>query len=62
MSAGAYCLVGGSVSERSQGSRSIETAGLPMGSLSSSASSSVSLIQPQESTASVHWLGVNVCI
>jgi hypothetical protein len=29
--AGVYCLVGGSVSERSQGSRLIETAGPPIG-------------------------------
>lgn len=34
-----WCLVGGSVSERSQGSRLLEAAGLPMGSISSSASS-----------------------
>ena len=53
------CLVGGSVSERSQGSRLVETAGLPMGS-SSSASSSLSLIQPQESLASV-GLGICAC-
>jgi hypothetical protein len=41
------CLVGGSVSERFQGYRLVETAGLPMGSSSSSASSSLSLIQPR---------------
>jgi hypothetical protein len=45
------------VSERSQGSRLLKTASLPMES-SSSASSSFSLIQPQGSIASVHWLGV----
>ena len=56
------CLVGGSVSERSQGSRLVETAGLPMGLPSSSASSSFSLIQSQESPASVHWLGIIICI
>ena len=33
LSAGIYCLVGGSVSERSQGSRIVDTAGLPMGKL-----------------------------
>jgi hypothetical protein len=37
-SAGVCCLVGGSVSERSRGSRSVETTGLPMGPPSSSAS------------------------
>jgi hypothetical protein len=46
---GACCLVGGSVSERSQGSRLVETAGFLMGLLSSSVSSSFSLIQPQDS-------------
>jgi hypothetical protein len=35
------CLVGDSVSERSQESRLIETAGIPMGSSSSSAFSSL---------------------
>jgi hypothetical protein len=48
--------------ERSWGSRLIETVGPPTGSLSSSASSSLSLIQPQGSAAFVHWLGVNICI
>ena len=33
-----------------------------MGSLYSSSSSSYSLIQPLLSPASVHWLGVNICI
>jgi len=47
------------VSERSQGSRLIETAGPPIGSLSSPASSSFSLIQPQGSAVSVHWLDAN---
>jgi hypothetical protein len=47
-------LVGGPVSERSWGSRLIETVtGLP----SSLASSRFSLIQPQGSAASLHWLG-----
>jgi hypothetical protein len=32
------------------------------GAASSAASSSFSLIQPQGSRASVHWLGVNICI
>jgi hypothetical protein len=40
ISAGECCLVGGSVSERSWRPRSVETAGLPMGLPSSSASSS----------------------
>ena len=43
-------------------SRLIETAGLPIGSPCSSASSSFFLIQPQGSAPSVHWLGVNICI
>ena len=42
MSAGVCCLVGGPVSERSQGSRLVETAGIPMGLPSSSAFSSFS--------------------
>jgi hypothetical protein len=50
------------VPERSQGSRSIETAGLPVGLPFSSASSRFLLIQPQESPAYVHWLGVKICI
>jgi hypothetical protein len=50
------------MSERSQGSRSVETAGLPMRLPFSSASSSLSLIQPQGSPASVHWLGVSICV
>jgi hypothetical protein len=55
-------LVGGSVSERSQGPGLVETADLSMGSSSSSTSSSFSLIQPpQGSPASVHWLGVRIC-
>jgi hypothetical protein len=49
------CLVGGSVSERSQWSRLVETDGLPMGPPFSSASSSLSLIQPQGSFMSVQW-------
>jgi hypothetical protein len=61
MSAGVCCLVGGSVSERSQGSRLIETAGPLTGSPSSSASSSFPLIQQQGLAASVHWLPANIC-
>jgi hypothetical protein len=41
ISAGVSCLVCSSVSERSQGSRSVETAALPMGPPYSSASSSL---------------------
>ena len=52
-------LVGGSVSERSLGSRLVETVDLPMGSPSSSTSSSLSLFQPQ---TSVHWLGISICV
>jgi hypothetical protein len=54
-------LVGGSVSERSQRSGLVETAGLHIGLPSSSASSSLSLIQPQVSPTSGQWLGVNIC-
>jgi hypothetical protein len=50
------------VSERSGESRLVETADLPIGSVSSSASSSLSLVQPQWSPASVHWLGVSICL
>ena len=52
ISAAVCHLVGDSVSERSQGSRLVETAALPMGSPSSSASSSLSPIQPLGSLAS----------
>jgi len=48
--------------QRSRGSRLIETAEPPTGLLSSSASSSFSLIQPQGSAASLHWLGAHICI
>jgi hypothetical protein len=48
------------MSERSLGSRLIETAGPHTGSLSSSASSSFPLIQPQVSGSSAHWLGINI--
>ena len=55
------CMVGAQWSEKSQGSRLVETAGLPMGSpSSSSASSSLSLIQPQGFSTSVQWLGVRI--
>jgi hypothetical protein len=40
------CLVGGSVSQRSRGSGFFEGAVLPIGSPTSSASSSLSLVQP----------------
>jgi hypothetical protein len=62
ISAGVCCPFGGSVSERSQGFRLIETAGLTTGSPSSSASSRLSLIQQQGSAASVHWVDANICI
>jgi hypothetical protein len=45
-SARVLCLVGGLVSERSRGSRFVKTYGLPVGSPSSSSSSSFSIIQP----------------
>jgi hypothetical protein len=50
------------VSEGSQGSGLVETSGLPMESSSSSASSSLSLIQPQEFPTSVQWPAVSICI
>ena len=43
---GGCCLVGGSVSGSSQGSRLVETAGLPMGLPSPSSPSILPLIQP----------------
>ena len=55
IAAGVCCLIGGSVSERL-----VEISGLPMSS--SSASSSLSLIHPQGSPASLHWLDVSICI
>jgi hypothetical protein len=61
-SAPVCCLVGGSISVRSQGSRLVETVALTLGLPSCSASSSFSLIQPKGSLASVHWLGVSICI
>ena len=61
MSACIFCLIGGSVSERSWRSRLNETACPHTGLPSSSASSSFSLIEPEGSAASVHWLGVNIC-
>jgi hypothetical protein len=54
-------LLSGSVSERSQGSGIVETAGLPM-ELPSSSSSSLSLIQPQGSPTSAQWLAIGICI
>ena len=53
---------GVSVSERSQGSTLVKTAGLPIGSPFSSSSSSFSRIPPHGSLASVHWLGASICI
>jgi hypothetical protein len=53
-------LVGGSVSERFHRSGLVETAGLPMESPCFSASSSLSLIQPQVN--SEQWLGVSIYI
>ena len=48
--------------QRSQGSRFVETVGLPMGLHSSWCSSSLSLIQLQGSPASVHWLHICFCL
>jgi hypothetical protein len=50
------------VSEQSQGSRLVESACLPIGSSSHSASSSFSLIQPQGLPASVNLLDVSICV
>jgi hypothetical protein len=57
ISAGVGYLFGGSVLERSQGSRLLKTAGPPTGLAFYSASFSLSQIQQQGSAASVHWLG-----
>lgn len=62
MAAGVRCLVGSLVSERSQVSGSVENAGPPMGSASSSGSPSFSLIQSQGTPASGHWLAVSIFI
>jgi hypothetical protein len=59
LSAGMCCLVVGSVSEQSQGSRLVETAHLPIGPPSFSAFSSFSLFQQKGSAASVHVLREN---
>jgi hypothetical protein len=52
------CLDRGTVPERFRVSRIVDTAGLPIGSPSSSVSSSLSLIQPQGFLTSVHWLSI----
>jgi hypothetical protein len=62
ISVGVCCLDSGWVSEQSEGSRLVETAGFPIVSPLSSACFSFSLIQPQGSPASFYWLGVNICI
>ena len=62
ISTGIFCLVGGPVFERSQGSRLIETAGTPTRLPPSSASFCLSLIQPQGSASSFHCLSANICI
>jgi hypothetical protein len=56
-----FCLVGSSVSERSHGSRLVETAGLPMGFQLSSAASTLTLIPLQGSPDSVHLFVINIC-
>jgi len=62
MPAGVCSLVAELVFERSRGNRLIETAGPPTGLASSSASSRFSLIQPEESAASIHCLGAPIYI
>jgi hypothetical protein len=54
------CLVDGSVSEISQGLELVKTAGLPIGTYSSSASSSLTLFQP-EGTQPIGWV-LSICI
>jgi hypothetical protein len=56
------CLFCGSVSERSPESRLVETADLPIGSPSSSTSSSLSLIQSLGTPSSDHLLGVSASL
>jgi hypothetical protein len=62
ISAGVCSLYGGLVFGKSQGSRLIETVSPSTVSSSSLASFSLSLVQPQGSAASVHWLGANICL
>ena len=62
VSASICSLVGGSVSKGTWKSRLVETDDCPMGLPSSSTTSSLSLIQPQGSLTSVHWLGLSMCI
>ena len=50
------------VSERFQGSKLVESSGLSVESPSFLASSSFSLIQPQESLASMHPLDISVSV
>jgi hypothetical protein len=50
------------MSQTSKGSGLIETVGLPLGLPSSIAYSSLSLIQPQRSPTSVHWLDIYIYI
>jgi hypothetical protein len=56
-----WCMLSGWCSSVCEISRLIETAGPPTGS-PSSASSNLSLIKPQGSSDSFHWLGANICI
>ena len=62
ISSGVCCLVGGSVFEGSLGFRLVETAGLPTGLPSCSASISFSLIQPHGSVNFFNLLGMNIFI
>jgi hypothetical protein len=48
------------VTKRSWKSRLVETAGLPIRSLYTSTSSSISPIKPQWSLASDHWFGASI--
>jgi hypothetical protein len=62
VTAGEYCLVSGLGFEKSQGSRLIEAAVPPTEFPSPSTPFILSLNQPQESAASVQWLGTNTSI
>jgi len=62
ISAGVCCLFGGPVFKNSLGFRLTEAAGPPTGSTLLLSFFYHSLIQQQRSTASVHWLGANICI
>ena len=61
IAAGVCYLVGGSVSVRSPVSKIFVTVGGMMRAPSTTTSSSISLIQPHSSPASVHWVTISIC-